>query len=149
MADRPDRSHPDASAEDAPTSAPERRSGTSPLEWALAAIGALLVGATIAYLLYDALSGSSSPPAIEVTVLDVRPTAGGYFVQFEAENVGETTAAGLEVEGTVRAASGPPETSTVTLDYVPAGAKRRGGLFFTRAPSQDALALRALGYSRP
>lgn len=123
--------------------------GTSPLEWALAAASALLVVGCMAVLLYEALTTTGKPPSVEVTVEEISRVAGGYLVEFKAENRGETTAAGLVVEGELKSGSESVEKSSVTIDYVPAEAIRKGGLYFTRDPSGYALEINARGFDFP
>lgn len=140
-----DRTAPVGSAEDRAGGSP----GTSPIEWAVAAVSALLVLGVIGYLLYEALAEPQTPPAIEVTVEAVQAVGNGYLVEFEAQNRGQTTAAGLAVEGTLRRGAEAVETASATLDYVPAEGSRRGGLYFTEDPRGYRLELRPIGYGRP
>jgi uncharacterized protein (TIGR02588 family) len=129
----------------------ERRSreGTSPLEWVVAGLGTLLVLGTAGFLVRDAASGSSSPPRITVAVDSVLPAGAGYLVEFTARNGGETTAAGLVVEGEMRSGDGSVERSEVTIDFLPAGGSRRAGLFFSEDPRGHRLEIRPKGYDRP
>ncbi|HLT48639.1 MAG TPA: TIGR02588 family protein [Rubricoccaceae bacterium] len=128
---------------------PEHHDETSPLEWALAAASALLVLGVIGFLLYEAAAEPPTPPAVTVDVVGVRPSGNGYVVEFEAHNEGGETAARLTVEGTLVAGAEEVEASEATLDYVPAGGRRGGGLFFTRDPRAYRLDLRPTGYARP
>lgn len=126
-----------------------RRSGTSRLEWALAALSALLVLAVLGHLLYEALAEPATPPEVRVTAEAVRPSGRGYLVEFEAQNRGQTTAAGLGVEGTLTRGATTVETRSTTVDYLPAESSRKGGLYFTEDPGDYELELRATGYDRP
>ena len=126
-----------------------RHEHASPLEWVIAGVSALLVLGTIAFLLHDALSGPSTPPQVTVHADTVLRAGPGWLVEFRATNGGQTTAAGLTVEGTLEADTGTVERSEVTIDYVPAQGSRRGGLYFTRDPGRHRLQLRATGYDRP
>ena len=123
--------------------------GTSPLEWALAALSAALVLGVIGFLLYEGLAEPTTPPEVRVTVETVRPAGSGYLVTFKAENRGQRTAAGLGVEGTLKRGGTTVETRSTTLDYVPSEGARKGGLYFTEDPRDYELALRATGYDRP
>lgn len=129
------------------------RRDTSMLEWALAAVSALLVLGAIGVLLHEALGEPSTPPLVVVTVEAVRPvgeTSGaGYLVEFRAENRGQTTAARVHVEGTLRRGAETVETASTTLDYVPAEARRQGGLYFTEDPRAYELEVRPTGYDLP
>lgn len=129
----------------------ERRDRTSPLEWVVAGISALLVLATAAFLLYDALGSAETPPLITVEVASVVAVGGGYLVEFRARNRGQETAAGLVVEGEIHGDTGVVERSRVTVDYVAAQGAAGGGLFFTRDPRGlgNRLEVRPVGYARP
>jgi uncharacterized protein (TIGR02588 family) len=119
------------------------------LEWVVAAIGGLLVAATIAYLAYQALWRDETPPDVRLTaerVLALRP---GYLVQFRAMNEGGQTAAQLVIEGELMGPEGVVETGEATLDYLPPNSYREGGLIFTRDPRRLELRLRAKGYAKP
>lgn len=139
-----------------PAGAQERRRpeahGThiSALEWAIAAIGLLLVVGTIALTLREAVRGGDAHPAIVVHADSVIVLgASSYLVRFTAENRGERTASEVAVVGELRTAPDSTETSEVTLDYVPGGSRRRGGLFFRSDPRRGALQLRAAGFQDP
>jgi uncharacterized protein (TIGR02588 family) len=123
--------------------------GTSPLEWVVAGISALLVLGVAAFLLYDALARPETPPRITLEVDTIVPAGGGYLVEFRARNRGQATAAGLVVEGVIRSDTGTVEKSQVTISYVPAQGSRQAGLIFTRDPRAGRLEMRPLGYDRP
>lgn len=127
----------------------EHHDGTSPLEWAVAAVSALVVLVLVGFLLYEALGEAPTPPDVRVTATAVRALEGGHLVEFDATNRGETTAARVEVEGTLRRGGATVESASATLDYVPAAGTRRGGLYFSEDPRGHALELRARGYARP
>ncbi len=135
--------------DDRPSDRPERHGSTPPLEWALAAASGAVVLAVVAFLLYEGLGERPTPPDVRVTVESVRPAGPGYLVEFTAENVGQTTAARVEVEGVLRDGARAAETSSATLDYAPPESKRRGGLYFTRDPGEFDLEVRATGFDRP
>ena len=53
------------------------------------------------------------------------------------------------VEGELAGPDGPIETSEATMDYLPPGSEREGGLFFSRDPRRYEVRLRAKGYVDP
>jgi uncharacterized protein (TIGR02588 family) len=59
------------------------------------------------------------------------------------------TAEGVVVEGELTIEDGQKEVSHTEIDYVPAHAERRGGLFFSQDPRRGELRLRVLGYEEP
>jgi len=127
----------------------DQASGNPLLEWLLGILGLILVAGSIGFLLYQALSGDSTPPDITVELDAITPISNGYLVTFRAINQGQATAKGVIVEGQLTAENGEVETSEASLDYLPAGSEREGGLFFTQDPRQFELQLRSLGYEQP
>lgn len=119
------------------------------LEWVVAGIGALLVAGTIGYLVTQALWRDATPPDVRLVAEPARAQQGGWLVRFHALNQGGEPAAELLIEGELRDPEGTVETSEATLDYLPPGSQRAGGLLFSRDPRQFELALRAKGYARP
>lgn len=126
-----------------------KRGHASPWEWAVAAVSAVVVLGAIGLMLYEALAGASTPPDMEVRVDEVTQITGGYLVQLQVRNVGQSTAAEVTVEGELKNGEQTVETSETTIDYVPAEATRSGGLFFTENPAMYTLEVRALGYDEP
>lgn len=121
----------------------------SALEWAVAALGLLLVLGAVAIVVEDALRNGIRGPVVAVQADSVLAMpGGGYRLHFTARNGGRGTAAELVVTGVLRDGAGE-ETSQATVDYLPARSTRRGGLFFTRDPRTAALQLRAEGYREP
>lgn len=122
---------------------------TPPLEWTAAAIGTAVVLLAVGYLLYEAVTIPSGPPAIHVRVESIAVTPTGYVVEFVAENVGNSTGANVVIEGDLVGETGIVESGRTTLNFVPSRSRRRGGLFFTRDPRRHRLLLSARGYEAP
>ncbi|MDP1618658.1 hypothetical protein [Phenylobacterium sp.] len=127
----------------------EALEATSPLEWLVAALGALLVLFAVGSMAYFAMNHPEGPPQVSLEVTEIRSSGEGYLVSFEAKNTGRSTAAGIVVTGTLTSGGEPIEESEVTLDYLPQDSERRGGLFFREDPAAHDLDLRAQGYSKP
>jgi uncharacterized protein (TIGR02588 family) len=127
----------------------EKGSGPPAIEWAVAAVGFLLVAGSIGILVYEALTRNDTPPAIVVDVDQIHPTEGGHLVLLRIRNTGGQTAEGLVVEGELRQGDQTVERSETTIDYAPARSERKGGLFFTRDPSAHEIHLRPLGFEEP
>jgi uncharacterized protein (TIGR02588 family) len=119
------------------------------LEWIVGAIGALLVGGTIAFLVYHALARDETAPDVRVVEHRVLALEDRYLVQFRAFNQGGSAAAELTIEGELTGPDGSAETSEAVLDYVPARSSREGGLWFSGDPRAGRLTLRATGYAEP
>ncbi|MBW3629471.1 MAG: TIGR02588 family protein [Gemmatimonadetes bacterium] len=121
----------------------------SPWEWVAAAFSSLLVLGVIGTFVYEAMAGPPTPPNVRIEVERVGKVGDLYLVEFQALNSGRTTAAGLEVEGELKAGARSVETSGVTIDYLPGESSRRAGLFFSKDPSRFTLVIQPKGYDRP
>ena len=121
----------------------------SPAEKSIAAVGVVLTLALLAYLLYQAVRGDSSPPDVSIEVIAISSQSESYLVRFQAENHGDRTAAGLEISGRLLSEGELVEESQVVLDYLPARSQREGGLFFRNDPANLELDIRASGYADP
>ena len=126
-----------------------QRKKTTIWEWAIAALGLVLVVTALGMTLYRAVNEESKPPMLEVKVGSIEPAAGGYLVTFNVKNTGDQAAAGLTVEGELKNGAESIETSSATLTYAPANSRRDGGLFFSKNPNEYKLELRAKGYEKP
>jgi len=118
-------------------------------EWIVAALGAVLVAGTIGYLVWLPASRDEAPPDVRVVAGAVVALQDGWLVKFRAANAGGQAAAGVLVEGELAGQDGPIETSEATVDYLPPGSEREGGLFFSRDPRRHEVRLRAKGYVDP
>lgn len=126
-----------------------------PLEWAVFALSAVLVAATVGYLAYDALRGDDAPPLLTVEVGHAEadePRAGSsgpWRVPVTVSNAGHATAEGVRVEVTLEIPGSPPETADFDVAFVPRESKREGWVTFRSDPSRGRLTGRAVGYEKP
>lgn len=119
----------------------------SVLEYLVAVVGVVLVGAAVGFMVFKALTDSSAPPLVQLRILEVTASSSGYLVRIEARNTGDEAAAELGVEGTAQL-GGTAQTSSATFDFLPPDSVREGGLFFSGDP-RGTLTLRVLGYREP
>ena len=120
------------------------------LEWVAAGIGLVLTLLIIVVIGREALSDESEAvPAIEVRAVSLAQASAGFVVEVEATNRSGATAAAVQIEGELSSGGAAAETSSLTFDYVPGHATRKGGLFFRKDPRKHELELRALGYQEP
>ena len=120
-----------------------------PLEWAVAAVGLVLVAGTAVLLALQGYAGGNSPPDISLRVESIVELRNGYVAKVKAVNVGGGTAADVIVEGELANASGVVETSEMSFQYLPPHSARTGGLFFKRDPRKYEVRLTAKGYESP
>lgn len=123
------------------------RAGT--IEWLLGALSAVVVAAMIGFLLYQALAVGRPAPEFETTVRNIELRGGAYHVVFRALNRGQETVAGVTVVGRLVDGERRLESSTVTLDYLPAQSERQGALLFRNDPNEHRLELEIQGYREP
>jgi uncharacterized protein (TIGR02588 family) len=119
------------------------------LEWIVGGLGALLVAAAIADLVYNALTRGEAPPDFRVEAERVLDLPNAYLVQFRVFNQGGSAAAAVTIEGELVGPDGTAEVSEAVLDYLPPRSDREGGLLFASDPRAGALSLRAKGYVKP
>ncbi|MCC2676903.1 MAG: hypothetical protein K0R58_3850 [Ramlibacter sp.] len=117
-------------------------------EWIVAAIGLLLLLASLGYLLHDG-NGDPRPPAPVIRILAIEPQQGRFLVRVQAVNESRATAAALRIEGTVRRGAEVMERSELEFDYLPGRSIREGGLFFTADPRTLQLEVAARSYRAP
>lgn len=123
---------------------------TSIWEWVAAGVGALLVVAAIGFVSWQAISEPDhAVPMLTVSVDSVARHADRHVVRFTVRNAGAATAAGVRVDGTLRSGDVVVETSSATVDYVPAHSRRTAGVIFTRDPRGYQLELRPVGWQDP
>ena len=126
-----------------------RKAGTSPWEWAVAGASTLVVAGMIGFMLYEGIAKPSTPAAISVEAAAPERAAAGWRVEVTARNDGRSTAADVRVAGELLEGDSAVERSEVTIDYVPAGSKRRAVLWFSRDPARHRLDVRPTGHDEP
>ena len=144
-----------AAARKAPSAASGKAKGRQPrqavplLEWMVAALGVVLVGGAIVFLVYHSATRGQTPPDVRVAAERVLELDHGYVVQFRVLNDGGSAAAQVTIEGELVGPDGVTERGEAVLDYLPPRSDREGGLLFTSDPRQGELRLRATGYAKP
>lgn len=130
---------------DGDTSKPE-----SLFEWIAAAFGGLIVVSIIGYMVFLATTEDNGPPRFSIVPVQTLKQGDRTLVTFSADNSGDTTAAQVQVEGRLLDAAGQPvDEAQATIDFLPKGSQRTGGLIFARDPSGFTLDLRIVGYEDP
>lgn len=126
------------------------RDAGSPGEWVLGGISLLAVLAVAGLLVHHGLRREAEGPAVRVRAEAVRAADDSlWVVEFVAENTGGAPALDVRIEGRLGPPDRPVERAGATLELVPEGASRRGGLQFRHDPRRHALDLQATGWTRP
>ena len=119
------------------------------LEWAVFAIGLLLVLATLGYLVSESIGDVGGPPEVVARLGDPRPSASGHLVPVEVTNVGETTAEDVRVPIFLELADGKREEAELSIAFLPRNSKRDGWVSFRGDPRQGTLSLGAIAFEVP
>ena len=119
------------------------------LEWAVFALGLLLVSSTLAYLIYAGASMGHEPPILEVRVGTPEQRQFNFIVPVTVINHGDETAEGVRIEVVME--SGGEEQARGELDvaFLPRHATREGWVTFAQDPRTAQLKARVLGYQKP
>lgn len=119
-------------------------------EWVVAAIGLVLVLASLGYLAYGALQQrAESTPQPLVEMVRVERNGPRFLVLVRVTNRGDVTAEGLVVAGELKHQGQVLERSEVEFDFLPRHSSREAGLFFARDPASLQLELSAVSYRKP
>lgn len=130
--------------------ATKQPTGTSYWEWAVAALGGILVVAAVAYMIWYGIARPDGPPELGIRqVSEMREVGGGYLIQVEVKNYGHSTAAGVNIAGELKDGARSVEESVATIDYVPQQSKRQAYFQFTENPKDYTLELRVQGMAKP
>lgn len=141
--------HDQDSREPAANDDDRREAPPAPWEWAIAAVGALLVAGTLAFLLVRSFGEGELPPVPQLSVLDVQPQDARYLVRVRVHNRGQRAAANLRVTGVLRDGARVVEEAETEFQYVAGGSTREAGLFFAADPRRLLIELSARSYQEP
>ncbi|MGY1751243.1 hypothetical protein [Modestobacter sp. SYSU DS0511] len=135
------------SDEDAPGPAAEDE--TSRGEYALGALGALVVLLVLGFLVHQAVFVRDSGPRLSVTTSAIEQAGDGWAVPFEVVNDGGTTAEQVQVTGVLSRDGEEVQQATATIDYVAPHSRQSGALLFSVDPGSGTLEVRPAAYTTP
>lgn len=118
-------------------------------EWLAAGTGLVLTLTVIGYLVFDGVTAGDGPPELSVASAPALAVAGGFVVPVTVRNDGATTAAEVEVRGTLERGGAVIEERRAQFAHVPAEGEAKGGLVFGTDPRTARLRLSAQGYAEP
>lgn len=111
----------------------EQAGDTTPGEWVVGVIGALLTLAVLGFLAHQAVVRDSGPQ-LDVVLTGVQETPDGFVVSLRVENSGGRTAEAVQVTGEVRRDGTTVDTGSATVSYVPADSHRAATLVLGADP---------------
>jgi uncharacterized protein (TIGR02588 family) len=126
----------------------KRKDGVPTIEWVTGVIGLAIVVSTLGFIGYEAFVDGPTDPQLEVTIETTGRAGAGFSATVMVRNQSRQAAADVLVEGVIRSRDGDLR-SEVRLDYVPGLSSRRATLVFPRAPGEDGVAVRIVGYTTP
>jgi len=118
------------------------------LEWTVFGIGLLLVLATLAYLIREAVTTGSSPPEIVVQLGTPRQVTHGFQVPVTVFNRGDKVAEHLSVVITLVAKT-EREEAVLNIAFLPRQSKREGWVTFRGDPGNGTLETGPVVYASP
>ena len=120
------------------------------VEWAVFAVGLLLVLSALGYLIYEGATMGSDPPGLEVRLGTPAARTHNFIVPVSVTNHGDETAEGVTVEVTLESGAGQePARGEITIAFIPRRATRDGWVAFQQDPRSARLTARVLGYGKP
>ncbi len=124
----------------------QSQGGTSPAEYALGGLGALLVLALFAFLAYQALAVREMGPELAVEVTEVEQAGAGYAVHVQVRNDGGTTAEAVHISGQLTRNGRQVGQASASISYVPPASRRAAVLVFSQDPRTGELTVGPDGY---
>lgn len=88
------------------------------------------------------------PPTLEISS-DVEQRQGKYYVPFTVTNIGEETAATVQVVAELRVDGELVEWGAQEIDFLSRKEEAEGSFIFVRNPTEGELVVRVASYSRP
>jgi len=118
------------------------------LEWTVFGVGLILVMATVAYIVGEVVTTSSTPPEVVVQLGAPRRVTHGFQVPVTVLNRGDKVAEGLSVVITL-VAKGEREEAVLTIPFLPHQSKREGWVTFRGDPGDGELEIGPVVYASP
>ena len=117
---------------------------TPPGEWAMAAVGALVVGLLLAVLVHQGITADTATPTFRTQVVSVTTVDDRHVVTVEVTNTGGTAASAIMVMGDVASAQAQAQ-----VDHLAPGASATVGLVLPGRASPEDLQVRVAGFRHP
>jgi uncharacterized protein (TIGR02588 family) len=119
------------------------------LEWAVFAVGLVLVLATLGFLVRESIVGTGGPPEVVARLGEARPSASGYLIPVEVANIGQSTAEDVLVPIFLELPGGKQEEAELNIAFLPRDSKRDGWVSFRGDPRRGTLRLGAIAFEVP
>ncbi|WP_137156766.1 hypothetical protein [Rhizobium sp. FKL33] len=120
---------------------------TPVVEWALAGISALLFASGFVYLVAHGVTSGDGPA--DLRIVHTLAPKDPHRVDFTIVNMGQKTAAQVQVKGQVLENGAVAEESRAVIDYAPEGSSEQGSLMFHRDIRGLEFRIVAEGFNEP
>ncbi|RAU82713.1 hypothetical protein [Pontibacter arcticus] len=128
----------------------EEEEAKNPLEWAVFALGLVLVLAILGYLGFKTYTYRPSPPDLQLAYAPEPTMNEPNRFRVVISNKGNTTAEEVKVQVVLQKAGQELEKVELQLPFVPRGARRTGWVIFTESPaSADTVSANVISYRTP
>ena len=117
------------------------------LEWSVFGVSLALIALVAGLLLHEHFTTGNGPADISLTLGTPVLSRQGHAVPIEVRNTGDRSAEDVHLSVTLPGAQ--PETSDVSVPFVPYRSARRAWVMFSRDPGGARLEARVLGYREP
>ena len=120
------------------------------LEWAVFALGALLVSGIVAYLVYDMLTAPNGPAEVHVELGEAQSRSGQLVVPVRVVNRGYSVAENVHIEVILENERDQRQVGQMQVQLLPRGSMRQGEVVFAGSYDQQVhLHARVAGYAVP
>ena len=119
------------------------------LEWTVFAASALIVLATVGYLVAAALRANDTPPDVRIYAGPAGPHDGVYRVPLLIRNDGDATAESVHIEVLLLRGEEEVERAELDVAFVPRKSEREAWVTFRNDQRCCAIVTRAVGYEKP
>lgn len=118
------------------------------LEHAVLWISAILVAATLVFLIYRAITDESTSPDIEVIYGSMEAKGQYYALQITVKNHGTETAENVRIEITTGTGK-EVQKSEIEFQYLPGQSSVKGWTTFREMAEKEQIQARVVGYTSP
>lgn len=116
------------------------------VEWIVFGLSLALITGMVGLLGYEHMTRRRSPPLLSVAMGEVVEGPNGFAVELVVANLGDRTAASVQVEASLE---GAPERAEVVVQYVPYRSTRRAWVMLASDPRRGRLSIRVRGFEEP
>lgn len=117
------------------------------VEWVLAGLSVVLFVSGFAYLVSHGLTAGDGPA--DLRIVHTLTPSDPHRVDFTLVNIGQKTAAEVQIKGQVLENGTVAEESRAVIDYAPEGSSEQGSLMFHRDIRGLEFRITAEGFSEP